>query len=120
MNSVAMSTNGAGGESVLRNGDGRLPELIDQWHSQPRTLRIIHVGAGATGLCAAWKMERQLDNYELVCYEKNPEIGGTWLESEYVWLEDGILRILTDLRPLSWLRLRYVRNNTVNPLICYG
>jgi cation diffusion facilitator CzcD-associated flavoprotein CzcO len=43
----------------------------------------IHVGAGVTGLCAAYKMERQLENYELVCYEKNDEIGGTWLEIRY-------------------------------------
>jgi cation diffusion facilitator CzcD-associated flavoprotein CzcO len=55
--------------------------LVQQWHSQPRKLRIIHIGAGATGLCCAFKMERQLTDYELVCYEKNPSIGGTWYES---------------------------------------
>lgn len=55
--------------------------LVNQWHSQPRNLRIIHIGAGATGLCTAYKMRNQLDNYELVCYEKNKSIGGTWFES---------------------------------------
>ncbi|XP_014550140.1 hypothetical protein COCVIDRAFT_43224 [Bipolaris victoriae FI3] len=54
-----------------------------QWHSQPRTIRIIHVGAGATGLCTAYKMRSQLQNYQLVCYEKNASIGGTWLENRY-------------------------------------
>lgn len=58
-------------------------QLLQQWHSQPRKLRIIHVGAGATGLCAAFKFERQLTDYELVCYEKNDEIGGTWLQNRY-------------------------------------
>ncbi len=58
-------------------------KLLQQWHSQPRKLRIIHVGAGATGLCAAFKMERQLTNYELVCYDKNSEVGGTWLQNRY-------------------------------------
>ncbi|KAH8901734.1 cyclohexanone monooxygenase [Thozetella sp. PMI_491] len=57
--------------------------MLPQWHSQPRRIRIIHIGAGATGLCAAYKMERQLDHYELVCYEKNDEIGGTWYENRY-------------------------------------
>ncbi|KXJ91617.1 cyclohexanone monooxygenase [Microdochium bolleyi] len=57
--------------------------MLDQWHSQPRNIRIVHIGAGATGLCAAFKMERQLDNYELVCYEKNEEVGGTWYENRY-------------------------------------
>ncbi|KAI7182438.1 hypothetical protein KC363_g8772 [Hortaea werneckii] len=28
-------------------------------------------------------MERQLSNYELVCYEKNSEVGGTWYENKY-------------------------------------
>lgn len=59
------------------------PGLLEQWHSQPMRLRIIHIGAGATGLCCAYKMERQLSNYELVCYEKNPEVGGTWYDSEF-------------------------------------
>ena len=58
-------------------------DLLQQWHSQPRKLRIIHVGAGATGLCAAYKMRNKLQDYELVCYEKNDSIGGTWLESMY-------------------------------------
>ncbi|KAK2770186.1 hypothetical protein FQN53_005696 [Emmonsiellopsis sp. PD_33] len=60
-----------------------LPELLEQWHSQPMPIRIIHVGAGATGLCTAYKMERALSNYELVCYEKNSNVGGTWLENRY-------------------------------------
>lgn len=77
------SQNGA-----IANGTESAPaepkfHMLDQWHSQPRKLRIIHVGAGATGLCAAWEMERQLENYELVCYEKNNEVGGTWLENRY-------------------------------------
>ncbi|PGH14607.1 hypothetical protein AJ79_02942 [Helicocarpus griseus UAMH5409] len=61
----------------------QIPELLEQWHSQPMPIRIVHVGAGATGLCAAYKMERQLTNYELVCYEKNPDVGGTWYENRY-------------------------------------
>lgn len=28
-------------------------------------------------------MERQLTDYELVCYEKNDEVGGTWLQNRY-------------------------------------
>lgn len=62
--------------------DEKAYELRNQWHSQGRKIRVIHIGAGATGLCTAFKMERQLNNYELVCYEKNDDIGGTWYESE--------------------------------------
>lgn len=45
-------------------------EPLDQYHSQPRKLKIIHVGAGASGLLLAYKAERQLRNYSLICYEK--------------------------------------------------
>ncbi|KIW87486.1 uncharacterized protein Z519_11809 [Cladophialophora bantiana CBS 173.52] len=58
-------------------------EILDQYHSQPRKLKIIHVGAGASGLLLAYKAERQLRNYALICYEKNPSIGGTWWENRY-------------------------------------
>jgi ribulose 1,5-bisphosphate synthetase/thiazole synthase len=44
--------------------------IADQYHSQGRTIRVIHVGAGAAGLLMAYKMKKLFDNYELVCYEK--------------------------------------------------
>ncbi|KAH8695334.1 hypothetical protein BGW36DRAFT_429212 [Talaromyces proteolyticus] len=58
-------------------------ELLDQIHSSPRRIRIIHVGAGVSGLLTAYKAERLLTNYEFICYEKNPVIGGTWWENRY-------------------------------------
>lgn len=45
-------------------------DVLPQYHSQPRKLKIIHVGAGASGLLLAYKAQRQLRNYELICYEK--------------------------------------------------
>ncbi|EXL38935.1 hypothetical protein FOCG_18434 [Fusarium oxysporum f. sp. radicis-lycopersici 26381] len=57
--------------------------MSTQAHSKPRKLKIIHVGAGASGLLTAYKAERMLQNYDLVCYDKNPVIGGTWYENRY-------------------------------------
>jgi cation diffusion facilitator CzcD-associated flavoprotein CzcO len=48
-----------------------------------RRVRIICVGAGATGLQIAYKAERRLENVDLQIYEKNNDIGGTWLENRY-------------------------------------
>lgn len=45
-------------------------KVREQWHSQPRHLRVIHVGAGAAGLLMAYKMKKDFANYSLVCYEK--------------------------------------------------
>ncbi len=50
----------------------------DRPQCDPDQLRIIHVGMGASGLLAAHKAKKMLSNYELVCYEKNDTIGGTW------------------------------------------
>jgi hypothetical protein len=44
--------------------------IQDHVHSDPDPIKIIHVGAGASGLLAAYKAERLLQNYELICYEK--------------------------------------------------
>jgi len=44
--------------------------IRDVCHSEPRKLKIIHVGAGASGLLTAYKSERTLENFQLICYEK--------------------------------------------------
>lgn len=49
----------------------------------PQKIRIIHVGMGASGMLCAVKARRMLSNFELVCYEKNSEVGGTWWENRY-------------------------------------
>ncbi|KIW94319.1 uncharacterized protein Z519_05635 [Cladophialophora bantiana CBS 173.52] len=54
-----------------------------KWHSKPNYIRVICVGAGAAGLLVAYKMKKDIKNYELVCYEKNSGIGGTWFENRY-------------------------------------
>jgi hypothetical protein len=51
--------------------------------SQRRPLRLVCVGAGAAGLQIAYKAERLLKDVELKIYEKNADIGGTWLENRY-------------------------------------
>ncbi|KAL5340907.1 hypothetical protein BJX70DRAFT_359905 [Aspergillus crustosus] len=48
-----------------------------------RHIRIICIGAGASGLLFAYKLQRSFSNFSLVIYEKNPEIAGTWFENRY-------------------------------------
>lgn len=47
----------------------------------PRRVRVIMVGAGASGLNMARHMELHMENYEIVIYEKNAGVGGTWFEN---------------------------------------
>lgn len=48
-----------------------------------RPMRILIVGAGAAGLNIAYKALRQLRNVSFTIYEKNDDVGGTWLENRY-------------------------------------
>jgi cation diffusion facilitator CzcD-associated flavoprotein CzcO len=56
-------------------------------HEQPlgstRHLRIVCIGAGASGLNMIRALRVHLKDYELVVYEKNAKIGGTWHENRY-------------------------------------
>ena len=45
------------------------------------TFRVMVIGAGFTGLCAAYRLKQMGFAFELV--EKNPELGGTWFENHY-------------------------------------
>jgi len=51
-------------------------------HAQ-RHVRIVCIGAGASGLLMAYKLQRHFTNYSLTVYEKNPEVSGTWFENRY-------------------------------------
>ena len=46
-----------------------------------RRVRVICVGAGATGIQFAYKAERLLKDVDLQIYDKNHDFGGTWLEN---------------------------------------
>ncbi|KAF8645042.1 hypothetical protein AX16_008103 [Volvariella volvacea WC 439] len=48
-----------------------------------RKLRVICIGAGASGLIFAYKLQRSFTNIDLMVYEKNKGIAGTWFENKY-------------------------------------
>ena len=51
----------------------------------PRPMRIVVIGAGVSGIAAVKLFRDQFANQavELVIYEKNKDVGGTWLENRY-------------------------------------
>jgi cation diffusion facilitator CzcD-associated flavoprotein CzcO len=59
--------------------------IIEQYHSKPSKIRVACCGAGASGLCLAYKMEKMLTpgSWELTLFEKNEQFGGTWYENTY-------------------------------------
>lgn len=61
--------------------------MTDQRFSNPiyyrRYVRIICIGAGASGLLFAYKLQRSFDDFSLTIYEKNEGVAGTWFENRY-------------------------------------
>jgi hypothetical protein len=51
----------------------------------PRKLKVVCVGAGFAGLIVAhkWKHEGMHEYIDLTIFEKNEDVGGTWLENRY-------------------------------------
>ncbi|KAH7381347.1 hypothetical protein DE146DRAFT_704940 [Phaeosphaeria sp. MPI-PUGE-AT-0046c] len=48
-----------------------------------RKLKILTIGAGVSGIQMAYMIQKYCQNVEHVIYEKNAELGGTWLENRY-------------------------------------
>ena len=65
-------------------GNGIKPyEIVEEPSRYRRKIRIIVIGAGASALNFAHDIDTNPLDTELVLYEKNPEIGGTWYENRY-------------------------------------
>ena len=71
---------------------------------EDRPVKVITIGAGVSGILMAYLLQRDCVNVEHVIYEKNGDIGGTWLEvcSRY-WLRG--LRLILDKEQLSGMRV---------------
>jgi cation diffusion facilitator CzcD-associated flavoprotein CzcO len=57
--------------------------IREQPYGTKRKLRVVLMGAGASSLNFFKKAEEEMENMDMVCYEKNGDIGGTWLENRY-------------------------------------
>jgi cation diffusion facilitator CzcD-associated flavoprotein CzcO len=63
-----------------------LPKYEELLVSKPidelRPVRVICIGAGVSGILTAIRFPREISNLELVVYDKNQDVGGTWLENK--------------------------------------
>ncbi|KAF2483098.1 FAD/NAD-P-binding domain-containing protein [Neohortaea acidophila] len=58
-------------------------EIRERPSGEPRRMRVIGVGAGASGINLAKALRDDAENIEVAIYDKNPEVGGTWWENRY-------------------------------------
>lgn len=48
-----------------------------------RRMKVIIVGSGFAGLAAAYRVTKDVENLDLVVYEKNSDVGGVWYQNRY-------------------------------------
>jgi cation diffusion facilitator CzcD-associated flavoprotein CzcO len=67
------------------DGASHVYRYSNRWLEQPREVRIIVVGAGISGIAAVKLFREKFKNEPttLTIYEKNADVGGTWLENRY-------------------------------------
>jgi hydroxyversicolorone monooxygenase len=75
------ATDGYADNGVERS-DYTIPDIV--LHGPyTRKIKVLSIGAGVTGIMNAYHIQKLLKNVEHVIYEKNADIGGTWLENRY-------------------------------------
>lgn len=79
---ASYTTPGYAKNGVLRNEAYTIPDVV---LNSPctRKIRVISIGTGLSGIMNAYHIQKHCENVELALYEKNPDIGGTWLENRY-------------------------------------
>ncbi|KZO89789.1 FAD/NAD(P)-binding domain-containing protein [Calocera viscosa TUFC12733] len=55
----------------------------DKYTYQARHLRVVVIGAGISGIYMGIRIPQVLENIDLVIYEKNSGVSGTWFENKY-------------------------------------
>ncbi|KAG4421443.1 hypothetical protein IFR04_005393 [Cadophora malorum] len=61
-----------------------LPYVVEETIlGNPHQLKVVCIGAGASGLDLAYKLKKNMRGIDFQIYEKNAGLGGTWLENTY-------------------------------------
>jgi cation diffusion facilitator CzcD-associated flavoprotein CzcO len=57
--------------------------IREEYFGTKKRMRVAMLGAGISGINFFKFAEEKLENVDIVCYEKNHDVGGTWLENRY-------------------------------------
>lgn len=65
--------------------DQHIYKYAQKWLGEPRPLKVIVVGSGISGIAAVRIFRETLADtpVSLTIYDKNHDVGGTWLENRY-------------------------------------
>ncbi|KIW94844.1 uncharacterized protein Z519_04822 [Cladophialophora bantiana CBS 173.52] len=91
---------------LLNNPSPDDVEILEQLYGTRKKMRIAVLGAGMSGLNFFKTAEERLKNVEIICYEKNADVGGTWYENRYPGCACDIPSVVYQFpwRPSPWSR----------------
>jgi len=106
----------------LRHANNWVP-LLQEPAYKPRRTRIVCVGAGYSGLMVAYEVKhnKALEGFiDLTIYDKNEDVGGTWLENRYPGVavrcsKIDLTALLIDVRELSAMFPRISTPSLLSP-----
>jgi cation diffusion facilitator CzcD-associated flavoprotein CzcO len=81
--SHAKSNSAADGSHTMNGHNGSDVTIREENFGTKKKMRIAMFGAGISGINFFKFAEEKLENVDIVCYEKNHDVGGTWLENRY-------------------------------------
>ena len=81
--SHAKSNGAADGSHTMNGLNGGDVTIREENFGTKKKMRIAMLGAGISGINFFKFAEEKLENVDIVCYEKNHDVGGTWLENRY-------------------------------------
>jgi len=83
VDSHARANSAANGSHTVNGHDGGDVTIREENFGTKKRMRIAMLGAGISGINFFKFAEEKLENVDIVCYEKNRDVGGTWLENRY-------------------------------------
>lgn len=81
--SHARANSAANGSHTVNGHNGGDVTIREENFGTKKRMRIAMLGAGISGINFFKFAEEKLENVDIVCYEKNRGVGGTWLENRY-------------------------------------
>lgn len=60
------------------------PRIVEERPiDESRPMRVVIIGSGISGIISSIRLRQRISKLDLRVYEKNADIGGTWLENRY-------------------------------------
>ncbi|KAI9372301.1 hypothetical protein BJX61DRAFT_542852 [Aspergillus egyptiacus] len=70
--------------AVETNGAVTEPWILEERSIDAcRPMRVVVIGSGISGIISSIRLRQRIKKLDLVVYEKNPDVGGTWFENRY-------------------------------------